>query len=413
MNWEADQRRLLLRNRRIATALLLMVAAVFVGAGLVPHPGFWVRLIRATAEAGVVGALADWFAVTALFRRPLNLPIPHTAIIPHNKERIGAGIAGFIERNFLTEALVLAEVRNFNPAGRLADWLKAPGTAEAVAGRVVRALPQLFLALDDRALRGLAVRALGDRLQDARLAPVLGRMIGILTAKGYRDVAIDQVLELCSDFLARNRGQFEAIAAERRRWWVPKAIDRRIAEAIFDGLTELLMKLRATDDKGRSRLREAVDSFIEELLTSPERQAQIENFKRGLLESPEVQAWLASVWDAARNAGLAGLRSRSPRLHAAIASAVSSLGQVLQSDPAISARLNRAVEGAVSEALPWRRELVRFITGVVDKWDSQVCSDQIELALGADLQYVRITGTLVGACIGCSLFLLFALFNPG
>lgn len=412
MSWEADQRRLLLRNRRIATVLLLGVAAVFVGASLVPRPDFWIRLVRATAEAGVVGALADWFAVTALFRRPMGLPIPHTAIIPHNKDRIGAGIAGFIERNFLTEELVLDEVRNFNPARRLAFWLQTPGTPEAVARRIVRTLPQLLLALDDRELRGFTVRALGDQLRTIRLAPLLGRVIAILTAKGYRDVAIDQALALCSDFLARNREQLEAIAAERRRWWVPKAIDRRIAEAILDGLAELLEKLRERDDKGRSRLRDALDGFIEELLTSPERHEQIENFKRGILESTEVQAWLASVWDAARNAGLAELRAQSPRMQNAVAAAVASLGLVLQSDPAISGRLNRAIEGAVSEALPWRKELVRFITGVVDKWDTQVCSDQIELALGADLQYVRITGTLVGACIGCSLFLLFSFFNP-
>src|SRR5689334_19788286 len=162
---EATQRRLLRRNRALATGLLLFAATLFTVLRFVPEPGFWVLLLRAASEASIVGALADWFAVTALFRRPLGLPIPHTAIIPTNKDRIGDGLGSFVERNFLEPSLVAAKLRSVAPADRLVRWLTVPGNVEGLAERLTATLPGLIHSVEDRELRAFFGRALGEQLR--------------------------------------------------------------------------------------------------------------------------------------------------------------------------------------------------------------------------------------------------------
>src|SRR6266403_3541385 len=183
------------RKRVIATVLLAAMAALFIFTTLAPQPGFWILLVRATAEAALVGGLADWFAVTALFRQPLGLPIPHTAILPKNKDRIGEGLATFIERNFLTPEIVRAKLRSIDPARLVADWLSAPANADAVARRLVRIFPHLISAIDDRDFRLFVGESLGRRLAEIELAPLLARGIAVLTGNGFHEILLDRLLD--------------------------------------------------------------------------------------------------------------------------------------------------------------------------------------------------------------------------
>ena len=222
------QRRGLRRNRAVATTLLGAMAGLFISTTLVPQPGFWILLVRATAEAAIVGGLADWFAVTALFRQPLGLPIPHTAIVPRNKDRIGEGLASFIEHNFLTPKVVKAKLRSIDPTRLFAEWLSSSATADAVALRLMRAMPHLLGAVDDRGIREFVGETLGRRLTDIELAPLLGRAISALTADGFHESLLDRLLEFCRQFLDKREDQFyQAAAAQRRRWWIPKAVNRQ------------------------------------------------------------------------------------------------------------------------------------------------------------------------------------------
>jgi uncharacterized membrane-anchored protein YjiN (DUF445 family) len=401
------QRRSLERNRLIASGLLGLMAVLFVATTLMPQPGFWILLVRATAEAALVGGLADWFAVTAIFRQPLGLPIPHTAIVPKNKDRIGEGLALFIEHNFLTGDLVRAKLRSIDPARLLAEWLASPTNAHAVAVRLLRVIPHLLGAVDDRDMREVVGQHLARRLGEIELAPLLGRAAAALTANGIHDGLIDRGLELCRGFLERREDQLYAAAeAHRRRWWIPKAVNRQVARAIMEGMKELLADLREHASPARQNLIAAFEDFINELCTSPAYRAQIEQAKTRLLEDTEVAAWLASAWRDAKVALIADLASPDSKVRHGVTGAIRSAGQNLLVDAAMRSRLNRTIEAMATEIVPWRRGLAQFIKDVVRQWDADRFSERIEAVVGGDLQYIRITGTLVGGLVGCALYLV-------
>jgi uncharacterized membrane-anchored protein YjiN (DUF445 family) len=404
---ESQQRRGLRRNKIRATALLVAAACVFVAASAWPEAGFWVLLVRATAEASVVGALADWFAVTAVFRRPLGLPIPHTAIVPRNKDRIGEGLGAFVAGNFLTAPLVAAKLRSLAPADRVASWLAQPANAALLAERATLSLPYLIRSLEDPEIRDFAVRALGEQLRAADISAALGTTLGMLTKGMPFDTLFDRALAAAYRALLREEATIYAIVEERAAWWVPRAIDRRIAKGIIDGLSELLVDLKRRDSERRTIFRQRLATLANDLVHSPAHRARVEALKIQLLEQPDVKVWLAAIWDTLRNTVIDDLAQPSSRTREAVARAALSFGRTLAGDAAMRARLDAALEDAVVALIvPWRQEIGRFISEVVRGWETGTVVDRLELALGPDLQYIRITGTLVGACVGCALFLL-------
>lgn len=404
---EEEQRRALRRNKIRATVLLLGAATVFVATSALHEPGFWVLLVRATAEASVVGALSDWFAVTAVFRRPLGLPIAHTAIVPRNKERIGEGLGAFVTRHFLTPPLLAAKLRSMDPAGWLADWLAEPGHAALVADRVVLVLPHVIRSLEDQEIRDFAARALGEQLRSADLSSALGNALAMLTAGMPFDTVFDRALDGLQHALERESGMIYRIVEERAAWWVPKAIDRRIAKAIVDGLTELISELREPGSERRVAFRARLETLASDLVRSPAHRERLESLKHQLLDQPDVKAWLAAIWDTLRNAAIEDLAKPTSKTREAVSRAFLSLGRALASDAAMRARLDAAIEeAAIKLVVPWRNEIGRFISDVVRGWEARTVVERLELALGADLQYIRITGTLVGGCVGCLLFLV-------
>ena len=403
------QRRGLRRNRLIATLLLGAMAALFISTALAAQPGFWILLVRATAEAALVGGLADWFAVTALFRQPLGLPIPHTAILPRNKDRIGEGLAIFIERNFLSPDILRAKLRSIDPARLVADWLSMPANADAVARRLVRMLPHVINAIDDRDFRVFIGESLGRHLADIELAPLLGRAIAVLMANGFHETLLDRLLDFCREFLEEREEQlYMAAEAQRRRWWIPKAINRQIARAIIGGVKELLSKLRESGTPARRNLLREIERLAEQLRTSPAYRARVEEAKLRLLEDVEVKAWLGSVWGDIKRVLLADLASPQSRIDQAIGAVICSLGHHLRADTAMRKRVNRTIEAMALEVVPWRTGLAQFLIEVVRQWDAGSFTNRVELVVGRDLQYIRITGTLVGGLVGCLLYLLSA-----
>jgi uncharacterized membrane-anchored protein YjiN (DUF445 family) len=406
------ERRALRRNRLIATALLGAMAVLFIATTLPSQPGFWILLVRATAEAALVGGLADWFAVTALFRQPLGLPIPHTAILPKNKDRIGEGLAIFIERNFLTPEIVKAKLRTIDPTRLVADWLSAPANADAVARRLVRLLPHLISAVDDRNFREFVGEWLGRHLAEIELAPLLGRAVAVLTANGFHEILLDRLLDFGGQFLEEREEQlFAAAGAQRRRWWIPKTVNRQIAKAITAGVKELLSKLREPGALARRNLLEKLERLAAELTTSPVYRTRVEQAKLRLLEDEVIKAWLGSIWSDAKQVLLTDLASPQSRAHQALAAAILSLGRHLLADGAMRKRVDRTIEAMALEAVPWRAGLAQFITEVVRQWDTASFTSRLELVVGGDLQYIRITGTLVGGFVGCLLYLLSAVLE--
>ena len=400
---ERQQLRRLRQSRAVATGMLAVAAAIFVASLAVPAPNAWVLLVRSVAEAALVGGLADWFAVTALFRRPLRLPIPHTAIVPANKNRMGEGLARFLDQHFLTRDLLVAELRGLRVSERLAAWMADRRNAAALAGEIAKALPFVLHAVDDRQIKAFLGRALGAQLRSAPLTALAGHFVRLVTAAGYHEAVLDRALNYARDFLARNEERLLDTVAERRRSWIPRAINREIARAMLRGAEELIDDLRKPDGSARQSLLSAIDDMALELMNAP---ADPAGERARLPNLPELQAWLAASWDKGRDIVLADLGSPSSRLRRTLALAIASIGETLGNDAAMRGRLDAAIEALLAEALPWRGELIRFVAEVVRKWEPAGFSERIEMAVGADLQYIRMNGTIVGGLVGGGLFLL-------
>jgi uncharacterized membrane-anchored protein YjiN (DUF445 family) len=397
-------RKKLRRNRILATTMLAGMGVVFVATRMIPDPGFVTLLIRSGAEAGMVGGVADWFAIAALFRRPLRLPIPHTAIIPNNKDRIGRTIGRFVERNFLTPDVLLPKVRQMTLGQRIAVWLAAPATAPLIARSITAMLPYLIHSLQNPDLGEFLQRTLGEQLRQADFAPMIGHAIRILTASGEADVLFERVIEIATQWIEKNRRQIDTLVSERSRWWIPKAIDRRIADALVSGTLELLNGLRKPNSEARTKFREALAGIVNELLNSPEQRERFNSGMKRLLAHSEAQAWLRSIWNELCQAALDDLAQPSSRLRLALEKPVSIVAQALATDEVMQRHIDQAVEHLAQSLIVWRGEIGSFIAEVVRSWDTRTFSDRLELVVGSDLQYIRMNGTIVGACAGCLIF---------
>jgi uncharacterized membrane-anchored protein YjiN (DUF445 family) len=403
---EARLRRALARNRALATGLLGLAAIVFLGASAVPHPDVVVSLIRAGAEAALVGGLADWFAVTALFRHPFGLPIPRTAVIPKNKDRIGEGLGHFVERNFLAPEILAAKLAALAPVKHAAHWLADPDHAREVASRIAEALPPVIRSLEDRELRDFVARSFREQLSETELAPMLGRVVALLARSEQYDALFDRALDAAHDFVEKNAPRLHAMVAERSRWWLPRAVDRRIAENILDGFKEILDELHRPDSETRAKLRASAADMAEALIHSPHWRERVAEIRNRLLEQPEVQAWLAAIWDELRRIVLEDLAAPASRTRGAMAQGLASIGRTLAADEEMQRRFHGALEHVALAVVPWRGQIASLIAEVVRSWDADTVAERIELAMGSDLQYIRMNGTLVGACVGCILFLI-------
>jgi len=387
--------------------LLLIAALIFAATHLVAEPGFWLLLIRAGAEAGVVGGLADWFAVTALFRRPFGLPIPHTAIIPRNKDRIGQGLGGFVERNFLTPELIAAKLRAGNPALRFSRWLARPENSRVIARQLVALLPNLINAVQDKEVRGFFRDTFSKQLGRLDLVPLLVRVLRLLLESQQHQRLFERSLQLVRELLIRNQELIYQKVEERTTWWVPRAIDAKVAQAIIEGAEDLLDELANPEHPARIDFDRSVRDLIERLQHSAQFRERVEDVKSRVLASPELQSALESLWDELRHMLLERVATPSSGLSESLAASLQALARAMENDPEAQQRLNQRLEHFIVRFIvPFRVEIGAFIAEVVQRWDTKTVSERLELEVGRDLQYIRINGTLVGALAGCALFLL-------
>jgi uncharacterized membrane-anchored protein YjiN (DUF445 family) len=394
------------RHRTLATLLLVFAAIVAIATELVAEPGFWILLVRAGAEAGVIGGLADWFAVTALFRRPLGLPIPHTGIIPRNKDRIGHGLGSFVERNFLAPELISGKLRESNAALRIGAWLGQPDNSRLIAGQIVALLPEVIASLQDREVRAFFRDAFRDQLRAVDLLPLIARLLRLFQESGQHQRLFERSLELARDMLLRNEATIYHKVEERTSWWIPRTIDRRMARAIIGGAEEMLAELGQPQHPARLDFEQTVDELIDKLEYSETFRVRVDEFKSQLLQSPEMVNLLESLWDELRRMLLARTADSPERLTDSFAASLVALANTLTEDADAQARLNRRLEYLLSGfVVPFRTQIGSFIAEVVQSWDAKTVSDRLELEVGRDLQYIRINGTLVGALAGCGRFL--------
>jgi uncharacterized membrane-anchored protein YjiN (DUF445 family) len=408
--------RALARMRRIATGLLILMAAVFIAASLGqarwPDLATGLGYVQAFAEAAMVGACADWFAVTALFRHPFGLPIPHTGIIPRNKDRIGQSLGGFIADNFLTEAVLEEKLRRFEVARWGGDWLREPENAQRTARRLAVALPRVLAALPRGALRDLAASGALGALRAAPAAAMASRLLDALWRDGRGERLIDTGLDFAAAYLAERGEDLEAQVARQAPAWMPRWADKIIAGQIGKNLLKTLRDMRDPEHPLRARIRTAVEDFIRRLAEDPKLQADVESWKQRLIDDPVVRSQASEVW-AALEAGFTSGLAKEPRLVAErLEKTLAALGSWLAEDPMAQKRLNEGARALALQGIaPRRHEIGLFVAQVVASWDARSLVDKLELQVGKDLQYIRINGTVVGGLVGLAIHALAQAFS--
>ncbi len=392
------------RMKLFAAAMLVVAAVVFVISNVDGGDG-WVGYVRAFAEAAMIGALADWFAVTALFRHPLGLPIPHTAIIPNRKDQIGRSLGEFVESNFLTHAVLGERLAEANIGRRIGGWLSQPSHATRASEAIGDALRGTLEVLDDKEVQDGLERIVRTRIRATPAAPLVGRAIDLSVEGGHHQRLLDAVLAALGGFLDDNRSTFRKRLDSESPWWVPEPIDDRIFEKIFSAVGRFLHDVgNDQNHEVRHSIDARVRDFAGRLKTDPELLAKGEQLKEELLEHPDVRAWLESLWAGTKQALIVAADDPDSELRARITSSLQRFGERLASESELQAKVDDWVQRSLEYVIEhYRTEVSDLIASTVQRWDGESTARKMELQVGRDLQFIRINGTLVGGLAGIAI----------
>ena len=404
---EAEKQAALERMQRRATGMLGGAAVLFVAARAFESRYPWLGFVRAAAEAALVGGVADWFAVTALFRHPLGLKIPHTAIVPKRKDRIGRSLGNFVQKNFLSREVVAVKLAGMQVGARIAGWLADPEHARRVARQVAASLSGAAAVLRDEDVQEFVERSLVSRARKVQVAPLLGRVLGLLTADNRHQELLDEVLRLAARFVSQNEEMIRDRIAAEAPWWIPGAVEDKIHEKVVGGVDRTLTEVSADPNHPlRARFDDAVRRFAERLRTSPETIARAEEIKAELLSHPAVREYAASVWtDVKEKLARYATEGEGTTALAAVERGLVSLGHAILADPALLAKVDAWItDGVLFAVEQYRSEVAHLIEQTVAGWDPDATSRRIEIQIGRDLQFIRINGTVVGGLVGLLLY---------
>jgi uncharacterized membrane-anchored protein YjiN (DUF445 family) len=389
--------------RILATAMLAGMAAVFIASTHLDdmHPAW--GFVRAFAEAAMVGGIADWFAVTALFRHPLGLPIPHTAIIPRNKDRIGDTLASFLRDNFLTPSVVARRMRRVDVAGAAGRFLANPPGSGRLREGASRLFVDILEALDQERLGGMVKGAVAQRMRSMEVSPLLGQSLEAAIGEDRHVPIMDAIVTWTGRTLDANEDLIRAMVHERAGWIVKLAgLDAKLADKVVEGLRKLTIDM-AIDEKHplRAKAEEGLARLASSLQNDPETRAKVEEWKNELIANKAVADWVEGLWENARAGLLRAARDPGAAMAGRFGEALRQLGETLQRDEHLKRAINqfarRALVGAVAS---YGSGIVALVSETVRGWDARTVTDRLESAVGRDLQYIRINGTIVGGLVG-------------
>lgn len=405
---QTDDARLAALNRmkRLAAGLLVVMALIFAVSFALQERFPALQYVRAAAEGGMVGALADWFAVTALFRYPLGLRIPHTNIIANRKDEIGASLGGFVAENFLSEAVVRGKLESIGVSGRLGTWLAVPENARRLTDELAVAGRGMLDLLSDDDLKDLIETIVREHLVEPEWGPGIGRIGERLVASGQQHAAVDLLLDKAQGWLVAHPEAFGRAVSERLPGWVPGFVDRIVDGRAYREVLAFLGAVRA--DPGHP-LRQVVDRYLSDLAQDlqhdPATIERAERLKLGLLDSPRLREFAGETWESLKSSLGDALADPQSTLRAGIRSSVMDVGARLAGDAALGAKIDRWIADTVSYVVAsYRHEIVGVITETIERWDAAETAGKIELQVGKDLQFIRINGTVVGALAGVGIF---------
>ena len=389
-----------------AGGLLVLAALAFAVSHYFGAQYPWLGWVQAFSEAAMVGGLADWFAITALFRHPMGIPIPHTAIIPERKDRVGEVLGAFVERNFLNRDVIEGRLLQARLGERLAHFLSDPSNSRAVARHAARGLVAAAESMRDDDVQAMIDAAIADRIRSARVAPFIGRGLSLMTSGNRHQGLLDEAITLASRAVTENEDLIRRRIEAETPWWVPGVVDDKILKKVVRGMERTLKEVQGDPNHPlRERFDAALKKFIDDLHHSPEVMQRAEQLKEEILSDDAIRQFSSSIWTDAK----AALVRRAERAEETdvdtISTGLASLGNAILDDPALMERvdgwLRNGVLGLVER---YQSEVGELISHTVRGWDPSATSRRIELAIGRDLQFIRINGTIVGGLVGLILY---------
>lgn len=405
---EEEKARGLRKMKMVALSFLLGATVIFLLTSWAEAAGWpaWVGYVRAAAEAGMVGALADWFAVTALFRHPLRIKIPHTAIIPNKKDALGSSLGDFVGSNFLSESVIREKLSRVEVSKRLGGWLSQPANAERVTSELATVVRAAVKVLRDEDVQAIMEQAVVKRIVDKPWGPPLGKILAGVFADGAHHKLVDLMCDRAYEWVRDNHTTMLRVVSDRAPSWSPKFVDEMLADKVYGEVLSFVWAVK-TDVNHPMRL--ALDKFLgefaQDLQTDPEVMARAEQVKSQMLGHDEVQKLIGSAWATAKEMLLNAAEDPSSELRRRVRTGLETLGGRLVSDDHIRSKVDTWVEGAAAYVVThYSKEITTIITDTVERWDAEETSRKIELQVGRDLQFIRINGTVVGALAGLVIY---------
>ncbi|WP_116041611.1 DUF445 domain-containing protein [Amycolatopsis palatopharyngis] len=405
---EEAKRRGLRKMKLVALSFLLGALVVFLLASWAESAGWpgWVGYVRAAAEAGMIGGLADWFAVTALFRHPLGLKIPHTAIIPNKKDALGSSLGDFVGSNFLAEDVVREKLRSVETSRRLGGWLAQEDNAERVTSELATVVRAAVRVLRDEDVQAVMEHAVARQIIDKPWGPPLGKLLDQVFTDGAHHKLVDLMCDRAYEWVRDNHTSMLRVVSDRAPSWSPKFVDEMLADKVYGEVLSFAWAVK-TDVNHPMRL--ALDKFLSEfaqdLQKDPETMARAEQVKQQVIEHPEVQKLIGSAWSTAKELLLNAAEDPSSELRKRVRAGLRELGDRLVHDASLAAKVDGWVEGAAAYVVTnYSSEITTIITDTVERWDATETSRKVELQVGRDLQFIRINGTVVGALAGVAIY---------
>ncbi len=396
------------RMKNIALGLLVFMAVVFCFAFALQPRFPWLAYVRAAAEGGMVGALADWFAVTALFRHPMGIKIPHTAIIPNRKDEIGVSLAEFVETNFLSEEVVSQKLATTQIAQKVGAWLAKPESAQRVATEGAAAIRGAIAVLKDDDVQDVIESLVRKHLLDPPWGPPVGRLAERIFAEGHHHALVDLLVDRSTTWIRSNHETISGLVSDRSPSWVPGFVDGLVGDKIY---TEVYKFARAVQDNPNHEVRLQLDKYLkdlaQELQHDPAMIAKAEGIKEQVLGDPEVRELAGRTWETIKSALTDAVEDPDSELRRKFTSAVQEFGVRLTTDDELAGKVNTWISNAAAYLVgTYKHEITSLITDTVERWDAEETSQKIELQVGKDLQFIRINGTVVGSLAGLAIFAL-------
>ena len=403
------------RTKFVATTALLLCVLVFAVAKSFEDRHPWLGFVAAFAEAATIGGLADWYAVVALFRRPLGLPIPHTAIIPENQDRIADNLGRFIEVNFLAPGPVREKLAEVDFSALVADWLSDQERAAGLSNFVARLVPQTLTAIGQSGLRGFITSRMLEQIEKVPLAPLAAELLSALTDDRRHQKLFDEFTKVVGRFLSDE--QALATMREKIREELPSLFnlfraDAYLLKKIVASAGSLLDEVRGDPDHPmRAEFDRFVHTFIERLRTSKQYAKRAEKLKRDFVARPEVKALAGDMWASLSLFIEQDAKAPNSMIRAHLANMFIEVGRHLAGDEQIRADMNQGFVVALSSFVEIQKSGVsKFIADQVKRWDLAQLTKLIEMNIGRDLQYIRFNGMIIGGLAGVVLYAAERLF---